>query len=71
MPLLEDLLAYLAPSELQTVQSALKKADKQGKERVLLDLLTGGESFSREELMSRLYKEPNRNAFDYDESFCF
>ena len=61
MPLLEDLLAHLEPSELQTVQSALKKADKQGKERVLLDLLTGGESFSREELMSRLYKEPNLN----------
>jgi hypothetical protein len=36
MPLLEDLLAHLEPSELQTVQSALKKADKQGKERVLL-----------------------------------
>ena len=64
MPLLEDLLAHLEPSELQTVQSALKKADKQGKERVLLDLLTGGESYSREEMMSRLYKEPNRNAFD-------
>jgi len=61
MPLLEDLLSHLEPSELQTVQSALKKADKQGKERVLLDLLTGGESFSREELMSRLYKEPNLN----------
>jgi hypothetical protein len=28
MPLLEDLLAHLEPSELQTVQSALKKADK-------------------------------------------
>jgi hypothetical protein len=39
MPLLEDLLAHLEPSELQTVQSALKKADKQGKERVLLEPL--------------------------------
>jgi hypothetical protein len=64
MPLLEDLLAQLEPSELQTVHASLKKADKQGKELVLLELLTSGESLTRDDLMSRLYKEPNRNAFD-------
>ena len=58
MPLLEDLLAQLEPSELQTVHASLKKADKQGKELVLLELLTSGESLTRDDLMNRLYKEP-------------
>ena len=29
-----------------------------------MELLTSGESLTRDDLMSRLYKEPNRNAFD-------
>jgi hypothetical protein len=64
MPLLEDLLAQLEPSELQTVHTSLRKADKQWKKLVLLELQTSSESLTRDDLMSRLYKEPNRNAFD-------